>query len=260
MSRRPRRPRDAIAATAAHPSPSPPEHRVIVRSSLPHRARRATTFTTMVALCAALLAPVHAVAGQQQTQKARRSSLVAAVDTTPPKRATGAAATTSAAGKRRAKKTAAAAPAKLTAKQRLAREMDAAERQVRAALVIQDTATLSHWWADEYTYTAPSGETFSKDERLESIMSPGFVGEDAAEVLPSELDIVRRYGDVVIVTSRLGPPSAASGSSATARSRAGRTQLLTVWVRQNGRWRTVASQATAVAPPPAPPPPPKKKR
>jgi hypothetical protein len=182
---------------------------------------------------------------------------VSAVADTAPAAKGGAAAKGAAAGKRRAKK--AAAPARLTARQRLTMEMQSAAKQVRAALVIQDTATLSHWWADDYTYTSPSGETYSKWERLEAIMSPGFVGEEQAEVLPSELDIVRRYGDVVIVDSRLGPPSAAAGSSTTARSRAGRTQLLTVWVRDGGRWKTVASQATAVAgPPPAPPP--KKKR
>ncbi|HET7458824.1 MAG TPA: nuclear transport factor 2 family protein [Gemmatimonadaceae bacterium] len=227
-----------------------------VRSSSP-RPRHLRSATGR--LGAALLLAFVVAALPARDAAAQQSRAVAVADTVPAK--SGAGTGTSAAGKRRAKKkAAAAAPLHLTAKQKLAREMDAAERQVRAALVIQDTATLSHWWADEYTYTAPSGETFSKDERLESIMSPGFVGEDAVEVLPSELDIVRRYGDVVIVNSRLGPPSAAAGSSATARSRAGRTQLLTVWVRQNGRWRTVASQATAVTPPAPPPVPSKKKR
>ena len=228
---------------------------VRVSRSSSHRSLLATVLAVGVwtaAAGAAVAIPARAAVAQQGT----RPAAAAAADSS-----TRGTTSTAAAGKRRTKKKA-AAPVHLTAKMRLTREMESAARQVRAALVIQDTATLSHWWADEYTYTAPSGETFSKWERLEAIMSPGFVGEDQAEVLPSELDIVRRYGDVVIVSSRLGPPSVAAGdaNSAAARSRAGRTQLLTVWVRQGDRWRTVASQATAVAgPPPAPPAPRKKK-
>ena len=228
---------------------------VRVSRSSSHRSLLATVLAVGVWTAASVAAvdiPARAAVAQQGT----RPAAAAAADSS-----TRGTTSTAAAGKRRTKKKA-AAPVHLTAKMRLTREMESAARQVRAALVIQDTATLSHWWADEYTYTAPSGETFSKWERLEAIMSPGFVGEDQAEVLPSELDIVRRYGDVVIVSSRLGPPSVAAGdaNSAAARSRTGRTQLLTVWVRQGDRWRTVASQATAVAgPPPAPPAPRKKK-
>jgi hypothetical protein len=219
--------------------------------------RRSLVPAAAALLLAAAAGTVVVCPASAAAQKARPAAPVSAVADTAPAAKGGAAAKGAAAGKRRAKK--AAAPARLTARQRLTMEMQSAAKQVRAALVIQDTATLSHWWADDYTYTSPSGETYSKWERLEAIMSPGFVGEEQAEVLPSELDIVRRYGDVVIVDSRLGPPSAAAGSSTTARSRAGRTQLLTVWVRDGGRWKTVASQATAVAgPPPAPPP--KKKR
>lgn len=230
---------------------------VRVSRSSSHRSLLATALAVGVWTAgagAAVALPARAAVAQQGTRPA--AAATAADSST---RGT----TTAAAGKRRTKKKT-TAPVRLTAKMRLTREMESAARQVRAALVIQDTATLSHWWADEYTYTAPSGETFSKWERLEAIMSPGFVGEDQAEVLPSELDIVRRYGDVVIVSSRLGLPSVAAGdgNSAAARSRAGRTQLLTVWVRQGDRWRTVASQATAVAGPPpvAPPPAPKKKK
>jgi ketosteroid isomerase-like protein len=138
-----------------------------------------------------------------------------------------------------AKKKAAAPP--LTPRQRLENEIKTAARKVRAAMVIQDTTTLAGLWSDDYIFTSLSGETYSKEERLESVMSPSFAVDEAAEVLPSEMDIVRVYGNVAVVHSRLGPPGAARSGA-----RGGRTRLLTVWVREKGRWRTVASQATGV--------------
>lgn len=133
-----------------------------------------------------------------------------------------------------------AAP-RLTARQRLEAEIKSAARKVRAAMVIQDTTTLAGLWSDDYMFTSLSGETYSKSERLDAVMSPAFVVDEAAEVLPSELDIIRIYGDVAVVNSRLGPPNAARSGA-----RGGRARLLTVWVREKGRWRTVASQATGV--------------
>ena len=130
----------------------------------------------------------------------------------------------------------------LTARERMEAEIRSAASKVRAAMVIQDTSTLATLWADEYRFTSLSGETYSKSERLESVMSPSFVVDEAAEVLPSEMDIIRFYGNVAVVNSRLGPPGTKRSGS-----RGGRTQLLTVWVREKaGKWRTVASQATGV--------------
>lgn len=146
----------------------------------------------------------------------------------------------SAARPKAAAKKKAAAP-RLTARQRLENDIRTAARKVRAAMVIQDTTTLADLWSDDYRFTSLSGETYSKEERLESVMSPAFVVDEAAEVLPSEMDIIRVYGDVAVVHSRLGPPGAARNGA-----RGGRTQLLTVWVREKGRWRTVASQATGM--------------
>ena len=149
---------------------------------------------------------------------------------------------------------AAKAPAKraapkprLTARQRVEAEIRAAAQHVRSAMVVQDTATLATLWAEEYLFTAPSGETFSKYERLETVMSPAFMVEEAAEVLPSELEIVRLYGNVAVVHTRLAPPGTKSSGS-----RGGRAQMLTVWQRSGGKWRTVAAQVTAVALPPKP--------
>ena len=146
-----------------------------------------------------------------------------------------------------------AGAARLTAKARIAAEIGTASQQIRRALVVQDTATLADLWGDEYTFTSLSGETYSKSERLESVMSPAFIVDEAAEVLPSELDIVRVYGNVAVVQSQLAPPGTAKSGS-----RGGRAKLLSVWVRGNdGKWRTVAAQATAVD---VPLPPSKKKK
>lgn len=143
---------------------------------------------------------------------------------------------------------------RLSARERIAADIGVAEQQIRRAMVVQDTSTLAELWGDEYTFTSLSGETYSKAERLESVMSPAFMVDEAAEVLPSELDIVRVYGNVAVVQSRLAPPGTAQSGS-----RGGRAKLLSVWVRGNdGKWRTVAAQATAVDMPL--PPPAKKKR
>lgn len=153
---------------------------------------------------------------------------------------------TAAAGKR-------VAAARLTGKARIAAEIGTASQQIRRAMVVQDTATLAELWGDEYTFTSLSGETYSKSDRLESVMSPAFLVDEAAEVLPSELDIVRVYGNVAVVQSQLAPPGTAKSGS-----RGGRAKLLSVWVRgSDGRWRTVAAQATAVD---VPLPPSKKKK
>ena len=140
-----------------------------------------------------------------------------------------------------------AARPRLTPKQRIEAEVRAAAQHVRSAMVVQDTATLARLWVEEYVFTAPSGETYSKYERLETVMSPAFLVDEAAEVLPSELEIVRVYGNVAVVQTRLAPPGTKSSGS-----RGGRAQLLTVWLRSGGRWKTVASQVTAVALPPKP--------
>ena len=138
---------------------------------------------------------------------------------------------------------------RLSARERIAADIGVAEQQIRRAMVVQDTSTLAELWGDEYTFTSLSGETYSKAERLESVMSPAFMVDEAAEVLPSELDIVRVYGNVAVVQSRLAPPGTAQSGS-----RGGRAKLLSVWVRgSDGKWRTVAAQATAVDMPlPAP--------
>jgi hypothetical protein len=134
------------------------------------------------------------------------------------------------------------AAARLTGKARIAAEIGTASQQIRRAMVVQDTATLAELWGDEYSFTSLSGETYSKSDRLESVMSPAFVVDEAAEVLPSELDIVRVYGNVAVVQSQLAPPGTAKSGS-----RGGRAKLLSVWVRgSDGIWRTVAAQATAV--------------
>jgi len=142
-----------------------------------------------------------------------------------------------------------AAPRKLTARERVGAELRSIATRARAAMVVQDTATLARLWSEDYIYTSLSGETYSKAERLESVMSPNFVVDEAPDVLPSEQDIVRLYGDVAVVHSRLAP-------AATTRSgaRGGRARLLTVWARERGTWRMVAAQATGVGvPEPAPP-------
>ena len=181
-------------------------------------------------LAACSLLSAGALAAQQGPRQSSTATQPAA------KRATATAKSGGRASGRRAR------PVRLTAKQRIEAEIAGTSQHIRSAMVVQDTATLAALWADEYTFTSLSGETYSKSDRLESIMSPTFVVDEAAEVLPSELDIVRLYGNVAVVQSRLAPPGTAKSGS-----RGGRAKLLSVWVRQNdGKWRTVAAQATAV--------------
>jgi ketosteroid isomerase-like protein len=208
----------------------------------------------VAALRAGLALVVGALALWGRPASAQSSSSgPVAQDTKPAKSAQGALpAASKTEGKASGKRTASgkrAAPAKMSAKARIAAEIGTASQQIRRAMVVQDTATLADLWGEEYTFTSLSGETYSKSERLESVMSPAFLVDEAAEVLPSELDIVRVYGNVAVVQSQLAPPGTAKSGS-----RGGRAKLLSVWVRESdGRWRTVAAQATAVdVPLPAP--------
>jgi ketosteroid isomerase-like protein len=203
----------------------------------PRSARGAAGAALLLAALALTSAAAPGLARAQQSAPAASAACAAAR-----KRSAAPAGQDSAvakAARKTAKKKAAAAP--LTPKQRLENEIRSAARNVRAAMVIQDTATLARLWSDDYIFTSLTGETYSKQERLESVMSPAFVVDEAAEVLPSEQDIVRVYGNVAVMHSRLGPPGAARSGA-----RGGRARLLTVWVREKGRWRTVASQATGV--------------
>ena len=206
-------------------------------------AVRRAAFMLVVGASALVGAPLRAQAGPA-SQDGKPAAQPAATGTG--KESGKAAGKRTTAGKR-------ARPARLTGKARIAAEIGTASQQIRRAMVVQDTATLAELWGDEYTFTSLSGETYSKSDRLESVMSPAFLVDEAAEVLPSELDIVRVYGNVAVVQSQLAPPGTAKSGS-----RGGRAKLLSVWVRESdGKWRTVAAQATAVD---VPLPPAKKKK
>lgn len=210
--------------------------------------RRATAWGSGFGLLVGAFALLAGAASAQSGPTAQDGKAAASVAKTSSGRTSG-----KASGKREATAAGKRATVRLTGKARIAAEIGTASQQIRRAMVVQDTATLSELWGDEYTFTSLSGETYSKSDRLESVMSPAFLVDEAAEVLPSELDIVRVYGNVAVVQSQLAPPGTAKSGS-----RGGRAKLLSVWVRgSDGKWRTVAAQATAVD---VPLPPSKKKK
>jgi hypothetical protein len=111
------------------------------------------------------------------------------------------------------------------------------ENDTLDALVKGDISTLNRIWADEYSFTPPNGTVVSKENYL-ALLQSGSVKYDS---LKSEGLRVRIYGDTAVV----------SGSFAV-RGRVGTHELngtdrfLTVYVKRQGRWQQVASQASRI--------------
>ena len=214
-------------------------------SSHPGRAIRRVSTALSLTIVAVVATASSVVAQERQQQAPRRGGSDAKPSATVT--ANGSTARQEGGAKKATGMAKRAAPVRLTPRQRIEAEIRSAAGRVRAAMVVQDTTTLAELWGEDYIFTSLTGETYSKYERLEAVMSPTFLVDEAPEVLPSEMDIVRLYGNVAVVHSRLAPPGTARSGS-----RGGRAQLLTVWLRERGTWRTVAAQTTAVAPAPAP--------
>ena len=111
------------------------------------------------------------------------------------------------------------------------------ERDWCAAVMKKDANLLTRILADDYTSVGSRGSTSNKAGDLASLKT-----ETVTDCVDSNVK-VRVYGDTAVVTG-LGKRSGASKSGAYK----DREMLWTdVFVKKDGRWQCVASQATVVA-------------
>ena len=121
---------------------------------------------------------------------------------------------------------------------------DASREEIRAletarneAIVHGDAAALERMTSDDYTFITLRGELRTKAEIVKGF-STGAFKYASREI--SDLNI-RVYGDSAVVTGRSTQKGAENGKDYS-----GDYRFTRVYVKQNGRWLTVALQATLV--------------
>jgi ketosteroid isomerase-like protein len=117
-------------------------------------------------------------------------------------------------------------------------EIKKIEQERNEALLKHDTATLERMTSDDYTFINQRGELRTKAEILTGFKSGGF-NYGAREV--SDLK-VRVYGDTAVVTGR-----AKQRGVENSKDYSGENRFTRVYVKQNGRWVSVALQVTLIA-------------
>jgi len=114
------------------------------------------------------------------------------------------------------------------------------EREAVQALIKRDISVLESFTAEDYTGTSPDGMFYTRAQARDSVTSGDYALESA------ELDDmkVRVYGDTAVLTGRSTEKSRYKGQDVS-----GQYRFIDVFVKQGGRWRVVASQATRIAQP-----------
>ena len=118
-------------------------------------------------------------------------------------------------------------------------EIRVLEDQRNRAIVTGDAATLEQMTADDYTFITLRGELRSKSEIVKGFQSRSFKYESRTI---SDLQ-VRVYGETAIVTGRSTQKGSENGKDYS-----GDYRFTRVYVKQKGRWLTVALQATLIQP------------
>ena len=118
-------------------------------------------------------------------------------------------------------------------------EIKSLEDERNRAIVKGDAATLDRMTADDYTFITLRGELRTKSEIVKGFQSGSF--KYASRTI-SDLNI-RVYGDTAIVTGRSTQEGAENGKDYS-----GDYRFTRVYVKQNGRWLTVALQTTLIQP------------
>jgi len=111
------------------------------------------------------------------------------------------------------------------------------ENDTLEALVKSDINALHRIWADEYNFTAPNGTVVSKENYL-ALLQSGSVKYDSLKMEGLQ---VRIYGDTAVVSGSF----IVKGRVGTHELN-GTDRFLTVYVKRQGRWQQVASQAARI--------------
>jgi ketosteroid isomerase-like protein len=119
----------------------------------------------------------------------------------------------------------------------VADEIKKLEQQRNEAILKGDTATLDKLTSDDYTNTTAQGKIEKKPDIMDGFKS-GKIKFDSREL--SDLD-VRVYGNTAVITGQVNQKSTNNGADTS-----GQNRFTRVYVKQNGRWVSVANQATAL--------------
>ncbi len=117
-------------------------------------------------------------------------------------------------------------------------EIKKLEEDRNQAVLKADTAALDRMTSDDYTLITLQGELMTKAQILDGFKS-GAIKFESREL--SDLN-VRVYGNTAVVTGRVTQKSTENGKDISAQSRFTR-----VYVKEKGRWVSVAQQATAIS-------------
>ncbi|HXZ81025.1 MAG TPA: nuclear transport factor 2 family protein [Terriglobales bacterium] len=123
------------------------------------------------------------------------------------------------------------------ADQNIQDEIKTLEEARNRAILKGDVAALDRMTSDDYTFITLRGELRTKAEILKGFSSGSFRYE-SREI--SDLN-VRVYGDTAIVTGRSIQKGQENGKDYS-----GDYRFTRVYVKQNGRWLTVALQTTLI--------------
>jgi ketosteroid isomerase-like protein len=119
------------------------------------------------------------------------------------------------------------------------REVQALEQAWADAVQHQDAGKIDRLQAEEYLFTDPAGQVWTKSRELDTIKS-GDLAIDSFEL--SEMK-VRLYDNTAVVTLRVVWHGQFRGTDIS-----GPQRMTDVFVKRDGRWQCVASQATRIPP------------
>jgi ketosteroid isomerase-like protein len=123
----------------------------------------------------------------------------------------------------------------LSAKQ----QIESLEEERNRAIVRGDASVLDRMTSDDYTFITLRGELRTKSDIVKGFQSGSFRYQSRQI---SDLNI-RVYGDSAVVTGRSTQKGSENGKDYS-----GDYRFTRVYVKQNGRWLTIALQATLVQP------------
>jgi len=112
------------------------------------------------------------------------------------------------------------------------------ERERLAAVEKGDTSVLERDTADDYTLVNRNGQIRNKQETISDIKS----GVLKVESLKLDDAKVRLYGNTAVMVGHTTQKGTYNGKDIS-----GRTAFTRVWVKEGGKWKSVALQQTQVA-------------
>jgi len=107
--------------------------------------------------------------------------------------------------------------------------------QLTAAYLGADTEQLNRIYADDCIITNTAGAVITKSDLIKLLES----GAVKYESFEHDDVVVRIYGTTAVISAAITTKTQVQGHEYTGRSR-----LITVWIKQGGKWRFVAGQWT----------------